>query len=132
VCIGILRVMSDAEVLDDIAVELQFDPDELFVLTLLRQMALGRDVVAERAPLVQQRKAGRDAGLTLPVGGITAVRHVNWPVLFRAATLSARVAADSRARRVSGAPEWDELLARVAGPWQLDLAAEVDQALART
>jgi hypothetical protein len=71
-------------------------------------------------------------GLAAPVGGITAVRHVNWPVLMRAATLSARVAADARSRRVSGAPEWDELLATVAGPWQLDVAAEVELLVART
>lgn len=65
-----------------------------------------------------------------PVATAMAFRHVNWPVLMRAAMLSIQVAQDSRARRATAAPGWDELLLDVAGPWQLDIAREVDAEVA--
>ncbi|WP_214407036.1 hypothetical protein [Pseudonocardia lacus] len=62
-----------------------------------------------------------------PVG---AYQHVNWPVLLRAATTSLQVAADARARAQGLGRSWDDLLADVARPWQLDAAADVDRAFA--
>ena len=58
----------------------------------------------------------------------TAFRHLNWPVLFKVATTSLDVARDSRARR-STAASWDDLLAGVVAPWQLDEAVRLDAAV---
>lgn len=57
-----------------------------------------------------------------------AFRHINWPVLFKLATSSLDVAHDSRARH-STAASWDDLLANVAAPWQLDEAIRLDAAV---
>jgi hypothetical protein len=63
---------------------------------------------------------------------VRAYRHLNWPVLVRAATASLRVAGDARARGRGPGPSWDDLLAGVAAPWQLDAAEAVDSALPRS
>lgn len=55
-----------------------------------------------------------------------AYRHVNWPVLVRAATASLQVAGDVRAREQGPGRSWDDLLSQVAAPWQLDAAESVD------
>lgn len=54
-------------------------------------------------------------------------QHINWPVISRAAVLSAQVARDARRRCVPGAASWDDLLLGLAGPWQLDEAVLVDE-----
>jgi hypothetical protein len=61
---------------------------------------------------------------------VRAYKHVNWPVLLRAATTSLQVAGDARARAQGPGRSWDGLLADVARPWQLDAAADVDRAFA--
>jgi hypothetical protein len=61
-------------------------------------------------------------------GSALALRHVNWPVLMRVAATSLEVARDSRRRR-STAASWDDLLAGVAAPWQLDEAEELERAV---
>lgn len=61
---------------------------------------------------------------------IRAYRHVNWPVLVRAASASLQVAGDARAREQGPGRSWDDLLAGVAAPWQLDAAEAVDGMLA--
>ena len=61
--------------------------------------------------------------------GLAGVRHVNVPVLVRAAMVALQVAADARARTSVGR-SWEDLLADVAAPWQLDTADEVDRAFA--
>lgn len=60
---------------------------------------------------------------------IRAYRHVNWPVLVRAATASLQVAGDARARGQGPGRSWDDLLPEVAAPWQLDVAESVDAML---
>lgn len=60
---------------------------------------------------------------------IRAYRHVNWPVLVRAATASLEVAGDVQARAQGPGRSWDDLLSEVAAPWQLDAAESVDQML---
>lgn len=55
-----------------------------------------------------------------------AYRHVNWPVLVRAATAALQVAGDVRAREQGPGRSWDHLLSEVAAPWQLDAAESVD------
>ncbi len=62
-----------------------------------------------------------------PAAAAVAFRHINWPVLTRAAVLSAQVARDARRRTASEAPSWDDLLSDLAGPWQLDEAVLVDE-----
>lgn len=61
---------------------------------------------------------------------IRAYKHVNWPVLLRAATTSLQVAGDARARAQGPGRPWDDLLIAVARPWQLDAAADVDRVFA--
>lgn len=58
---------------------------------------------------------------------IRAYRHLNWPVLVRAATTSLQVAGDAQARDRNPGQSWDDLLAGVAVPWQLDAAETVDR-----
>jgi hypothetical protein len=60
-------------------------------------------------------------------GAVAAFGHVNWPVLVRAAMLSLQVVGDARGRR-SVDRSWDDLLAGLAAPWQLDTARELDLA----
>jgi hypothetical protein len=60
---------------------------------------------------------------------IRAYRHMNWPVLVRAATASLQVAGDVRARAEGPGRSWDDLLSEVAAPWQLDAAESVDRML---
>ena len=60
---------------------------------------------------------------------IRGYRHVNWPVLVRAATASLQVAGDVRARAQGPGRSWDDLLSGVAAPWQLDAAESVDRML---
>jgi hypothetical protein len=57
-----------------------------------------------------------------------AFRHINWPVLMMIATRSLDVARDARARH-STAASWDDLLADLAAPWQLDEAVLLDSAI---
>lgn len=61
---------------------------------------------------------------------ISAYKHINWPVLLRAATMSLQVAGDARARAQGPGRSWDDLLIGVAEPWQLDAAADVDRLFA--
>jgi hypothetical protein len=58
---------------------------------------------------------------------IRAYRHLNWPVLVRAATTSLQVAGDAQARDRDPRRSWDDLLTGVAVPWQLDAADTVDR-----
>lgn len=58
---------------------------------------------------------------------IRAYRHVNWPVLVRAATTSLQVAGDARSRHQGPGRTWDDLLTGAARPWQLEAAAAVDR-----
>lgn len=75
------------------------------------------------------RSIALPASVAPPATAAMVFRHVNWPVLMRAATLSVQVAADRRARQAVDAATWDDLLLEVAGPWQLDAAREVDDSL---
>ena len=59
---------------------------------------------------------------------IRAYRHLNWPVLVRAATTSLQVAGDAQARSIEPGRSWDDLLTGIALPWQLDAADSVDRA----
>jgi hypothetical protein len=56
-----------------------------------------------------------------------AFGHINWPVLIRAAMLSLQVVGNARDRQGVGR-SWDDLLADLAAPWQLDTAQEVELA----
>ena len=58
---------------------------------------------------------------------IRAYRHLNWPVLVRAATTSLQVAGDAQARDRDPGRSWNDLLIGVAVPWQLDAADTVDR-----
>jgi hypothetical protein len=60
---------------------------------------------------------------------IRAYRHLNWPVLVRAATTSLQVVGDAQARTHDPGQSWDDLLTDVAVPWQLDAAVTVDQSI---
>lgn len=59
---------------------------------------------------------------------VRAYRHLNWPVLVRAATTSLQVAGDARVRDRTPGRSWGDLLADVSTPWQLDSALAVDDA----
>lgn len=103
------------------------------------EVALRTELLLASHAIVGAASLGKALGRTIvlppmaaPVAAAVAFRHVNWPVLMRAATLSIQVAADHRARAAVGATSWDDLLLDVAGPWQLDMAREVDDALADT
>jgi hypothetical protein len=61
---------------------------------------------------------------------IRAYKHINWPVLLRAATTSLQVAGDARVRGQGPGRSWDDLVTDVVRPWQLDAAADVDRAFA--
>lgn len=59
-----------------------------------------------------------------------ALRHINVPVLVRVGCLALGVVGDMHDRATSGAPEWDDLLARTAYPWQLDTVRDIEIAAA--
>lgn len=58
---------------------------------------------------------------------IRGYKHVNWPVLVRAAITALQVAGDTRTRDRGPGRSWDDLLTNVAAPWQLDAAVAVDE-----
>ena len=62
---------------------------------------------------------------------VRAYRHLNWPVLVRAATTSLQVVGDARNRNRAPGRSWDSLLTDVAAPWQLDVAVAVENSFPR-
>ncbi len=79
--------------------------------------------------LVGAASLGKTLTLALVASPVAAFGHIDWAVLLRAAMVALQVAADARARR-STTLSWNDLLADVASPWQLDTAIELDDALA--
>lgn len=97
------------------------------------ESALRAELLLAGHALVGAASLGKAVTTSIGLAGVTrqatAFRHVNWPVLMRIAATSLAVARDARARR-SGAASWDDLLAGLAAPWQLDEAAALDAAVA--
>jgi hypothetical protein len=99
------------------------------------ESALRAELLLAGHALVGAASLGKGVTTTMatsPLPSVTrhakAFRHLNWPVLFKVATTSLDVARDARARS-STAASWDDLLARVAAPWQLDEAMRLDAAV---
>lgn len=84
--------------MDGVARELRLDTGEMLVLTLLQQVMLGRDVIAERTPQVQQRKTVvRDRFADAAVQGHWS-RSADLPDWARAAGAAIAAQAPSRQR----------------------------------
>ncbi len=79
--------------------------------------------------LVGAVSLGKALTTALAVSPVAGFGHVNWAVLIRAAMVALQVAGDARARARVGRP-WDDLLAGLAAPWQLDTVDELDRAFA--
>lgn len=94
------------------------------------ETALRTELLLAGHTLVGAASLGKTLALALaaPVPA-AAFRHINWPVLLRAALLSAQVATDARRRRAGRADSWEELLAGTSAPWMLDSCVELDEAL---
>lgn len=95
--------MSD--VLDGVTRELRLEPDELLAITLMQQLMLGRDVIAEKDQARQQRKAElRDAFAAAAAGRWS--RSADLPVWAResAVEIAGRVPAHQRSVIEAAAP----------------------------
>ena len=94
------------------------------------ERALRTELLLAGHSLVGAASLGKALTVALAGPPVLAVKHVNWPVLVRAAVVALQVAADARARRAA-VRSWDDLLADVAAPWQLTTAEELDRAVAQ-
>lgn len=92
------------------------------------EVAQRKELLLAGHALVGAASLGKALTLALATRSpIRAYRHMNWPVLVRAATTSLQVASDAQARTRDPGKSWDDLLTDVAVPWQLDAAETVDQ-----
>lgn len=97
------------------------------------QAALRTELLLAGHSLVGAASLGKvTARAMLANQGPLALRHLNVPVLLRAGVLATHALRDSHVRSTSGALAWGELLASSVQPWQLDTAATVEAATARS
>lgn len=95
------------------------------------ETALRSELLLAGHSLVGAAATGRALVVGSAAGAARGFRHINWPVLFRAAALALEVAEDARGR-CDAVGTWDDLLADLAAPWQLDTAQELDRVLGGT